>query len=687
MAEDFDAIVSGLRSELQTLASGGNADSIIDGKKGAPASVRARVGNARTPEDRLATIRQVYPEAIPYDGDNFVFVDRQTGQPVLYNPRGFDVGDVASVAPEVMEGAGATLAGLAAGGATVGTGGATANTLLPYIAAGGAAGRELADISIKYLGGGTADSRSLPRRLLDTATTAGVNAAGQRVVDAGAAGVNRLLRGAADQSAKMRAANVTPRLPSVAVGRDGALAKSVAAVESGIEQLPAARGTIDDAARGMVDDAGREAERIASKYGDAITPEEAGRALKAGGHEALDRIQARIAAMEEGLDDLAPRSTNVNLDMTESALRGPIGRFSSIPEIGQELADPKLSRLFRVISDARENGATLTLGEAREFRSAIGRMLRKPQVLNDIPRADLARVYSALTDDMRAAMPPRARAAFDRVTKFERGVFRRVEGALKNVLADDHVANPEKVFRELVAVSQSGGRSNLKHLWQIRRTLPADEWDTAAAAVIRHMGQAKPGAQNASGDAFSADTFLTNYSKLTAEAKRVLFSGNRSRQELKEGLDRLAEVTETMKARGAMRNHSNTAGAIALQNVLVGAPAMALTGDVATAGSAMVGSMAVPWMTAKAMTNPKFVNAFGKVASSAGDAPASLPRQFARMAIVWAAEPSVRDEVESLADAVRDVDPAVTSIFDERLKRLRQKEEREKVRRDLPRTD
>src|SRR5689334_21642542 len=80
--------------------------STVDQSTGAPASVRLRVGGS--PEgDRLANLRKFFPDAVPYGSDNFVFTNPDTGKPTLYNPKGFDFGDVASMGREVTTSVGA----------------------------------------------------------------------------------------------------------------------------------------------------------------------------------------------------------------------------------------------------------------------------------------------------------------------------------------------------------------------------------------------------------------------------------------------------------------------------------------------------------------------------------------------------------------------------------------------------
>ena len=69
----------------------------IDTKTGAPANVRAAVSAAQKPDDRLATLRKFYPDAVPvqaidpqdgvakYGFGNFVYTNPETGKLTLFD--------------------------------------------------------------------------------------------------------------------------------------------------------------------------------------------------------------------------------------------------------------------------------------------------------------------------------------------------------------------------------------------------------------------------------------------------------------------------------------------------------------------------------------------------------------------------------------------------------------------------
>ena len=69
----------------------------VDTQTGAPLGVRSFVGAAQTPADKLATLKQYYPDAVPvevfdpengarkFGRGNFVFTDPETGQKTLFD--------------------------------------------------------------------------------------------------------------------------------------------------------------------------------------------------------------------------------------------------------------------------------------------------------------------------------------------------------------------------------------------------------------------------------------------------------------------------------------------------------------------------------------------------------------------------------------------------------------------------
>jgi len=169
----------------------------IDTKTGAPANVRAAVSAAQTEDDRLLTLKNFYPDAVPVQAidpqhgvakfgyGNFVYTSPETGQLTLFDEdlRLFGMSvpglrDFVDVGPEIAETAGAIGGGIYGGvlGAPAGPPGVAAGVVVGE-GLGSAAARE-SYIGILNFFGETEDNRTGAERLLDTGTTAGMNAIG-----------------------------------------------------------------------------------------------------------------------------------------------------------------------------------------------------------------------------------------------------------------------------------------------------------------------------------------------------------------------------------------------------------------------------------------------------------------------------------------------------------------------------
>jgi hypothetical protein len=203
----------------------------------------------------------------------------------------------------------------------------------------------------------------------------------------------------------------------------------------------------------------------------------------------------------------------------------------------------------------------------------------------------------------------------------------------------------EKAFKYAMSSSRDGGTG----LARLRRNFTPEEWDVVAASVLNRMGLATPGAQNAAGDAFSVNTFLTNWSKMAPEAKQALFGGKRY-EAIASDLDSLINVMGSLKGVEKFANTSNTGRVVvtymalqALGGALVGAAAGegAGVGGTGTGIAGVAATVLAPRAAAKLITNPKFVKWLIEPASDAK----SLSAKIGRLSAVTEAAPEIREEV------------------------------------------
>lgn len=654
----------------------------IDRHRGAPASVRQAVGSARLPQDRLATLRKFYPDAQPHEDDNFIFTDPETGRSTLYNPPGFDAGDVASVSGEAAEMAGGVIGGALAVPAAVAGAVPTAGASLLSVPAGvglGAAGaRELHDLAAAQLGG-TVDTRGVPARAADAAVTAGVNAVGHRVgelvergVRAAVAPVRRAFPGltSGQQALDDAALLGTEQTAGMVTGN-----RALQSMENAMANTPGGAGVMQAAAERAMSDLDAAAGRIAQGFrghGQVQSAQGAGQRLREGARAAGERFATR----REQLDDALMTEIGANQVVpvrNVGALEAELTRYlnqafnSRNPEFRGALEELRSVLADAGMLQATPNGNVVQLGAAngglpfevlRSIRTRIGRDLERPDISGYTPSTEAAmrRVYGALSEDIRAAAHargPRAQqllAAHDRYVRFNRNVnlpaLQRIEDA----------GTDEQAFNLAMTAARDGGTT----LTRLRRSLRPEEWDVVASSVLAKMGRATPGQQTAStvgeaADDFSASTFLTNWSKLAPEAKQALFGGNRYRDLMPE-LDALVRQSARVRDAAKMANPSGTARNTIAALTVLGAGGQLLGGDVQGAGVTVGGAILAPRAVARLLTSPGFVRWLGDTTVAVANRPAAWGPRLGQLVAVAKAEPEIREEVYQYLDALRSVD-------------------------------
>lgn len=337
-----------------------------------------------------------------------------------------------------------------------------------------------------------------------------------------------------------------------------------------------------------------------------------------------------------------------------------------------ELADPVNAAAFPQLAqlsqrlDSISQGGTMAYGDLRTFRSSVGGLIPESYAAN-LPQGQLKKLYAALTEDLRVHLrgnDPKLLAAFERSNKYYQSAMKRLDESLAPLTSHDI---PERVFLALERSGQAG-RTVIN---AAKRSIGKENWDVVAATIFQRMGKAPAGAQNAATEAFSANTFLTNWAKYgqnrgTLEA---LLQGTSAGPQFVKDMNAVAKVAERIREAGRVfANPSGTARAIA--NVGLGttvassiiratgnaamlttAGAAAATGNLKTA--AVVLSVAGGAnMSARAFTNPKVVRF---LAQSTRVPTERLPGLVARLGNSLASEPEdVQVEVATFLDLLSD---------------------------------
>lgn len=622
-------------------------------QRGAPVRVRVAVGNARTPEDRLSTLRRYYPDAEPYGEDNFTFTDPATKRQTIYNPEGMDFGDIPSIGPEISEMVGGTAGATAAIASAPASAGASLLTVPAAAGTGAAAGRELYDVATKALIG-TDDTRGPVTRIADTAMTGGVNAIGTRVgdlVSKGAKAVVGMLpgRGGAPSTAATDFANagVTPSAGAVTGNR------ATQIIEKGIGNTPGGARTMQEQARTQIDEVRAEAERIARAIGPGGTTQEVGGVIKEGARKAGERFDTRVGELSDKIASHIGRDTRVPVQNVEAVIAEMEAAVAAAPATRGPQLQAALDELKAVAQDAASGG--IPFQALRDARSALGAALKRPDVSGYNPKAEAAlnRVYGTLSEDIyaaaRAAGPDaeKALATHDRYVRFNRNI---------NLPALQKVADKgtdEEAFKYAMGQAKDGG----SRLFALRRSLAPEEWDVVSSSVFSKLGRAKPGGQGATDLAaepseFSINSFLTNWNALSPEARRALFAGTRY-QGLHPEIQGLTRVVDRLKEADKMANFSGTTRNQVVAGGLGSAGTALVMGSPEGAGAVLLGGTVAPWVAAKLMTSPRFINWLTGTVNAASRQPEELGPRLGRLAAIAKAEPELREAIYGYLDAMR----------------------------------
>lgn len=320
------------------------------------------------------------------------------------------------------------------------------------------------------------------------------------------------------------------------------MATGMAGMTLGGVPLKVAAGKIVEKAKAAKD-------RIAGNVGNAGDNVATGQSAQKG-MEAWERqTEGRGAQLFDAIP--IKGDSPVDLATTKQTLSDINGELSSNPELAALVRDPKLASYQKAL----ESGG-LSWDDTKAFRSRIGKIIGKPSLTSDGASDDAMRaLYASLSQDIEraaAAHSPEAAKAFSRANNYWRGRQTRIDDVMSKIVGKDRNLSAEQTTAQLERWAQAKG-GDFNKLARAVRSLPEDEANNVRAYFIDRMGMASKGNQDAAGEVFSPDTWLTSWNSLSPRAKAILFQG-----EHRKALDDLATVFSGMKASKVFANPSGT---------------------------------------------------------------------------------------------------------------------------------
>jgi hypothetical protein len=288
-------------------------------------------------------------------------------------------------------------------------------------------------------------------------------------------------------------------------------------------------------------------------------------------------------------------------------------------------------------NDIIDEAGNISYPRLKTFRSTVGAKMQSPTLLGE-ERGALKKVYGALSEDMKEAVTAqggeKGLQAFNKANNNFIRATQRLEKQINPLIKAD---TPEKVYNMALSGTKQGG-SNIK---PIMRGLNPTQQDFVRGTVAKRMGAANPGQQDAFGEVFSPDKFLTEWNKLSPEARTNIFT----KQQI-ESTNTLNKVISTIKDAGKAKQTSNNLPYmtyLGLGSILATSPA--------AAGGVVVGAN----ITARMMTNPRFVKWLAQAPKVRA---AEIPKHLKVLSsISGAGNSALREDILNYIDSITNEEP------------------------------
>lgn len=405
----------------------------------------------------------------------------------------------------------------------------------------------------------------------------------------------------------------------------------------GAEQLlgrtPGASGVIARKAEGQTAAISKTVEEIAASLAPTSSAQQAGRAIErgiVGPGGFMAQFRAKSGELYDTVGKLLPQDAAVPASATNRTLAQLSTPIQGAENASSAMLNSRVATIAKAFQDdLAANGGAMPYESLKQLRTQVGELIGDSALSPDTPTRQLRALYGAMSDDLTAAAKatgdPRVSRAVDRANGYYKAGMARLE-EVERVL--DRSGGPERVF----AAVTSGTREGATTLRTVMQSLPRDAQRQVAATVLRRLGRANASAQDDLGEAFSTETFLSNWNKLSPEARGALFDrfGTRYVQDM----DAIAKLPAVAKSASTLResgevfaNPSRSSDGAIQAGTIGGLVLSAATGNM-PAVSGIAGTMVTGNAAARALTSPKVVS---WLAQNSAKPVAALPSQLAAL--------------------------------------------------------
>ena len=413
------------------------------------------------------------------------------------------------------------------------------------------------------------------------------------------------------------------------------------------------------------------AEKV-NQYGGGSTAEQISKKLNISLEEANKRYKLRSDQLYNRVRDAIPDGFMGNVDNTVLFAKEYLELAKSASR--GENYDLAVKKAQQLMTEVKQKGG-ISFEDLKAFRGQI-RTLIDDSVLSGgsskPAKEGLNRLYDALTRDLDALVTNAGKEIGDP------SLYAKYQRASRFVKQELKVGGDTQIIRTLIDKNQKditsalralerGAKGNTEQLRILKKKFTNEEWDQVSGYMLGALGT-KRGLTGGSEiaeeageivfkgqDNFNISTYLRNVQNLSPEAKSILFGGKKNQKLLKE-LNLLNDTIQRVaKDAKDMANPSGTAR--------IGFGMAFLSSGFTNAGGVGFdlgfGGLAVPWLSAKLMTNPDFVRWMATGVSKSVYQPNSMGDHIRRLIQIWEVNPEIRDEIQAMLPAlqVQTLDP------------------------------
>lgn len=275
----------------------------------------------------------------------------------------------------------------------------------------------------------------------------------------------------------------------------------------------------------------------------------------------LDKIKTEFGKREDALTEAIGGQTPIDTTSVRNAIEAEIQK-----------GDVKIQNALKAeiddLNKLADEAGNVPYEQFRNWRSNFGSAIEDKGVLAGTKK----QVYAGAVDDLQRAADGagvgddfKALMADQAQSSAKTGDKTRLKSLVDN--------DTERSF--------SAFKSSLKNPDKIetfKRAASPEQWEEFRSNVVEYFSKANNSAQDAAGEVFSPETFLTKWNEMDSRTRNILFDDDLGTLDT---LNDLAIVAEGMKHRGRGQNFSNTAGVGVGAGAIMGGPL--LYGDVGTA--------------------------------------------------------------------------------------------------------